>query len=101
MSDLITVNFKGYDINIVVEDYTPGYSAKLNALPENCYPGEPPEADFIIETGNDLLDELLEENHRDAIDELVLEVMAQKGIDAKNEYFSEKYAEMKEERWIE
>ena len=98
MSDLITVNFKGYDVNVVVEDYTPGYKAKLNALPEDCYPGEPAEADFIIETGNELLDELLEENHRDAIDELVLEAMMKMGVDAKNEYLSEMYAEQRMER---
>ncbi len=43
------------DRSIIVEItyYHAGYQEKINALPEDCYPAEPTEIDFIISPDNE------------------------------------------------
>ncbi len=51
-------------INIEITHYYKGLPAKIFALPENCYPAEPPELEFEIaedESDYDFLQQLLED----------------------------------------
>ena len=38
----------GIPCGVVIEGYSPGVPAKLFGLPENCYPAEPSELEFIL-----------------------------------------------------
>lgn len=38
----------GIPCGAVITSYSPGYPAKLNALPEDCYPAEDAEIEFYI-----------------------------------------------------
>lgn len=38
----------GIPCGVVIDDFRPGLPAKLFGPPENCYPEEPPEADFHL-----------------------------------------------------
>ena len=63
------VVINGYDVNVVVESFNPGCPPITNRLPEDCDPGDPGEIEFKIDSGNELLDSLIEENE-DLLDEI-------------------------------
>ena len=71
MPDLF-ISFQGHDITLTDVSYYPGYPAKTNALPEDCYPAEPPEIEFTINSGIDHYNELLTEHCLDEITTLAL-----------------------------
>ena len=93
------IKYQGQDIDIDVLSYSPGIPAKTSGPPENCYPEEYPEVEFEIQTGNDLLDQLLMENHEDEITKLVFQGMAQQKYEAEMEAASQKYDEMNDRRY--
>ena len=68
-----TVNLRGHDIMISDIEFSAGYPAKLNALPEDCYPEDPPEVYFNIDMGSEAFNDFLEDLYWEELEELVFE----------------------------
>lgn len=67
------INFRGYPLEIEIEEYTPSIEGYTDGLPENCYPSEPAYVSWIlIDTGNELLDELLCNDYEEEITKIIL-----------------------------
>ena len=74
------IDLKGTEVNIEVSNYSPPVPAILNRAPEDCSPAEPSEIDWIADTGNELLDDYINEDqdsHEDIEEKLEQEI--QKG----------------------
>ena len=97
----LTIIYQGHDIKLSDIDYCPGCQAKTNCLPEDSYPAESPEMDFTINTGNEVLDQILEENHRDKIEELAFEAIEDSIKADADERACQAYEESREERYYD
>lgn len=65
--------FRGYSLEVEIEEYTPAIEGYTDGLPENCYPDEPAYVSWLlIDTGNELLDELLCNDFEEEITEIIL-----------------------------
>ena len=69
----LTISFMGSDVKLSEVCFTAGQEAKTNALPEDCYPAESAEIEFIIDTGCKAFDEFLNENFEHEIEGEALE----------------------------
>ena len=66
------INFRGYDLDIEIDEYIPAVEGYTDGLPENCYPSEPTYVTWYITTGNALLDEILCNDFDDEITKIIL-----------------------------
>lgn len=66
------INFRGYPLEIEIEEYTPSIEGYTDGLPENCYPSESSFVTWYIATGNELLDELLCNDYEEEITKIIL-----------------------------
>ena len=67
------ISFRGYDLDVEINEYIPAVEGYTDGLPENCYPDEPAHISWIlIDTGNELLDELLCNDYEEEITKIIL-----------------------------
>ena len=67
------IKFRGYTLEIEIEEYIPAKEGYTDGLPENCYPSEPAHVSWLlIDTGNELLDELLCNDYEEEITKIIL-----------------------------
>ena len=71
MNNMI-ITFMGAEVPINVDSYSKGSIPILHKLPEDCEEGSPAHVEFTIETNNQLLNDILEQNYYDEIELLVL-----------------------------
>jgi len=57
MSNTVTIH--GYDVEVFVISVTPLIPAKISGPPEDCYPEEGGEIEWEAVTGNDLLNDYI------------------------------------------
>jgi hypothetical protein len=71
------VTLEDFTFDVLVVFFAPGTPAKIDALPEDCYPEEPYELDWKggseSEALNSLIDNCLSEKYYQSIEEQVLE----------------------------
>lgn len=96
MSDL-TIEFMGHDVKLIDVEYTAGCEAQISGPPEHCYPSEPNELYYTVNTGNELLDILLTENFSEEIKELAYQGVADEAEAAEETYYESKAEDMKME----
>ena len=99
MSITLEIKFRDVPIDIKVHHYDPGSPGRVAGDPNDCFPPEASELDYNIDTGDDLLNELLLEHHEEEIEELVIDAIEQDKIDALDAEADAAYSRMKDENF--
>lgn len=94
----LTIEFKGHGIQLTDVDYSPGYPAKISGPPEDCHPEEPADISYTIATGNELLDQILEEDHEDEIEGLALKEIESQAIANAEALAEQEYEDQRDRR---
>jgi hypothetical protein len=69
---MTTVNINNHEVEVTILSFDPGEQPQRYGHPDNWTPGEPAEIEFVFSTDNELLNELLTENHyNEAKDQLL------------------------------
>lgn len=78
-----TVYIEGHPWEVEVTYHQEGRPAKIDALPEDCYPAEPAEVEWEVSTGNyhkrvcDLINHCLDEATKEDIERQLLQAIAE------------------------
>ena len=93
------VVINGFDAKVEVIDFTPPTAPITNRLPEDCDPGDPGELVWKAATGNDLLDDYIDndEQIQDSVFEQLVEQLLQEAKDARDEAAISRYEDSKYE----
>ena len=99
MKKMYDVNINGCDAKVEVVDFTPPQAPITHLLPEDCDPGDPGEIAWKAATGNELLDNYIDndESISDEDEEQLYEQLLQKAEDAKYENAISAYEDSKYE----
>lgn len=102
MSDF-TIDVKGYDTIITVTDFSDSVEARTSGPPEDCSPAEPGHVDWHANTGNDMLNEYIDndDEQTEIIDGLLFAAIAQKAQDDKDEASIQAYEDQRDADFME
>lgn len=90
MSDYY-VNFRGHEVKVADFDYSPGCAPKTSGPPENCYPGESAEVSYTVDSGNELLDDILTTDLDEEFQDAAMETVEQDAEKARNDAAISRY----------
>ena len=82
-----TITVQGSEVTFFVDYYNPGRPAKTWGAPEDCYPADPDELEWYADTGNELFNELIQDNYNlhDEIYEKLVESIHEGGEESELE----------------
>ena len=70
------IQFRGYELEVEITYFESPYPAKTNCYPDDGYEGSNGELEFEVTSGNELLDELLEdEQYQEELQDSVLDAL--------------------------
>ena len=68
MKGIYSITIKRIPVDVEVTYFKPFIKGYYDGLPEDCYPDEPMEFDWEVNTGNQLLDNILMEDYSEIIE---------------------------------
>ena len=77
----------GFDAQVEIIDFSPPTEPITNLLPEDCDPGDPGELVWEASTGNDLLDNYIDNDEmiQDSVSEQLYDQLLQESKEAREE----------------
>ena len=76
----LTIDFRGQPIRVYDVEYCEGSAGVYHLSPEQCYPSVPQTLEYHVDSGNSLLNTLLENDLNDEIAQRTIEALIYEGL---------------------